>query len=84
MIFPGHHGSSPEPLDAPKDPIVIRRHNHILEVFRLLRAFPDMLDDRLTAEIEQDLAGQTRGSDASGNAEGDGGHGLGKNRGLNR
>jgi hypothetical protein len=35
-----------------------------------------MLDDRLAAEIEQDLARQARGSDASGDAEGDGGHGM--------
>lgn len=40
----------------------------------LLGAFPDMLDDGLAAEIEQDLAGQARGSDAGGDAESDGGH----------
>jgi hypothetical protein len=33
-----------------------------------------MLDDGLAAEIEQDLARQARGSDAGGNAKGDGGH----------
>jgi hypothetical protein len=40
----------------------------------LLGAFPDMLDDGLAAEIEQDLTGQARGGDAGGDAEGDGGH----------
>jgi hypothetical protein len=33
-----------------------------------------MLDDGLAAEIEQDLTGQARGSDAGGDAKGDGEH----------
>jgi hypothetical protein len=33
-----------------------------------------MLDDGLTAKVEQDFTRQARGSDAGGDAEGDGGH----------
>jgi len=42
----------------------------------LLGALPDMPDDRLAAEIEQDLARQARRGDAGGDAEGDGEHGI--------
>ena len=52
----------------------IRQQHHAVRLADLLGALPDMLDDRLTAEVEQDLAGQTRGSDASGDAKSDGGH----------
>ena len=52
----------------------IRQQHHAIRLTDLLGPFPDMLDDRLTAEVEQDLAWQARGGDASGDAEGDGGH----------
>ena len=40
----------------------------------LTGAFPDMLDDGLTAEVEHDLARQARRGETGGDAEGDGGH----------
>ena len=70
----GHQHLGAETARDGRDFLGVREQHHAARLADLLGALPDMLHDRLAAEVEQDLARQTRGGDASGNAEGDGGH----------
>ena len=70
----GHQDLGAETARDAGDFFRIREEHDAIRLTDLLGALPDMLHDGLAAEVEQDLARQARGSDASGNAESDGGH----------